>query len=140
MRSMVVGECREGDDRGNDRVQIPEDLCRIHPGHPVPVLFQKPVPQHVTLRPVTTFMRLAVHFHDKRGRSTIEINHIGAHRMLPAKLDPRLLSSKRPPEQPLGQRHLPPQFAGGGNFGPQHLPHSPSTAFGGPPPRSGEEF
>ena len=134
MRSMVEGECGKGDDRSNDRVQIPQDLCRIHPGHPVPVLFQKPVPQRIPLRPVATFMRLAIHFNDERGSSTIEIPHMGPHRMLPAKLDSCLRATKRLPKQALRKRHLPPQPASGGNLGPQHLPHSPSTAFGGPPP------
>jgi len=65
MRSMVVGERGKGDDRGDDRIQIPKDIYRTHPGHPVPVLFQKSVTQFVTSRPVAAAMGFAIDFDDQ---------------------------------------------------------------------------
>ena len=46
-------------------LKTPKDIYRTHPGHPVPVLFQKSVTQFVTSRPVAAAMGFAIDFDDQ---------------------------------------------------------------------------
>ena len=140
MRSMVEGERGTGSDRGDYSLDTSQNIHRAHPHDPVPVIVQKLVASSIAFLARFPTVRLAIDLNDELGAEATEIGDIWADGMLPAELEPGAISSQFLPKEDLWQRHGPSQLSCGGNLGPLHLPRSPSTAFGGPPPRSGEDF
>ena len=140
MGGVVGGKRGTGNDRGNDRLDTPQNIHRSHPHYPVPIHVQEFVTSLFAFWSTRSAMYLAIHFDDQPRAKATEIGDIGADRMLPAELEPGAISPQFLPEEYLWQRHSPSQPSSGGYLGPVHLPRSPSTAFGGPPPRSGEDL
>ncbi|MDR6848426.1 hypothetical protein J2X47_003284 [Sphingomonas sp. BE270] len=95
-RQMVEGACHKRNDRIRSGVRIRKHaLCRNM--HDAKAIFpKKRIARRIAIRPTGAIMRFAVDLDDGRHRRAVKIHDIRPNRMLPPKLQPRLL-----PPQPL---------------------------------------
>ncbi len=68
---------------------------------------QKRIAPQIALWSLAHVVNNPVDLNAKLYRSTIEINHVGADRMLPAKFPSRRVAAQFPPQQAFRQRHIP---------------------------------
>jgi hypothetical protein len=95
----------------------------------MPILDQKSVAQLIALRPITPRMRLAIDLNNQRSFAAVEIDNVRTNRVLAAKLQPRLSAAKLLPQHHFWEAHILAELACDIDFGPKHVPHSPSTTL-----------
>ena len=80
-------------------------LGRGEPQHANAMSAQPGVARKVPFNPIQLLMRRSVHLYAQLRRWTVEIEHEGANRMLPAEAQAGLVPSKHAPELPLDRSH-----------------------------------
>lgn len=134
---MVEGARGEHHNPVSRLIGIGQNFTSGHAQNFKSILPQKCIAHSIRFLPV--IVNRAINLDDQIRLTTKEIHDIRPDRVLATKLRADLPSTKALPEQNLGQAHLAAQFPRDDNLGAEHLPRSPSTAFGGPPPRAGED-
>ena len=82
-------------------------LGDCEPQHPNPTSGQPGVAREVPFNPLQLLVRRPVHLDAQPRGRTVEIEHIGANRMLPAETQAGLVPSKHAPELTLDRSHVP---------------------------------
>jgi hypothetical protein len=104
----VVGTLRTRGDGFGSADGIAEDALRRYPQDPVPVFFEKIGSLDIARRTIPHIMGLAVDLDSEARSRTIKVDHIGADRVLAAKLKTCRAQPELLPQHSFRQAHFAP--------------------------------
>ena len=118
-----------GQDQTNRRLDVPVEMARRNAVDAKAALPEPPVPGGIASRISAHPVPHPIHFDSQFGRRTIEVEHIGAYRMLAAKLQAVGPRPQDLPQPGFWPAHYAPERPCLADGGLRRAPHSPSTAL-----------